>query len=655
MRGFLIVLAWLIAWLPIEASAEPTVPLRHGGSPVSFAVWAPETAEFDYRELALSQQRLEELRAKSYPTVDPLFRAELHVRADGTLEEKTVQSRLYLGTSGVHDQGNIQVWVDSAGQTLIIRQAYTLLPDGRRFDVDPSTVQLVADSSDDIFTDSFKVIVPFPRLERDAIAVLVTLVRETANTRILPWSRLYFSQTTVPAEEFDVVLSWDKRAPEPAWKTDDDRLRCARPESRRVRCRSSNIPPYPDDPDVRYIDVLPSLVIAEPTTWKGLARKMQWVVGSAIVTGPDIAPLAGELAQSPGSEQTRLDRIHQFVSQNIRYIGLEHGVGGIVPRPPAVTLERRFGDCKDKTALFLALARRAGLKAYPVLTSTERFNPGKLLVAAGVYFNHMVACIVMNDGREHCIDLTDPYSPYDKMPITLQGAVRLDLADIPSEPGIFAALPYASMKEVKVVNRFGADGSIEEHRTMAYTDHNAGRIRATLRPKSEAERARWGLDYYHDYVNRNVGPAFEFDGIDDVHAPVRMRSKVSYPGVFDPASFKEYSEIEAELGAWLAEAKSRNTANQYAFRGLSYRGEIVFELPGNYRAAYLGPVLDLRTPFGELRRRYEKSGATVKVVTDLTMPRAVLSVDRIGRFNSFIDRIGENAKIWFAIEPANAP
>jgi transglutaminase-like putative cysteine protease len=51
-------------------------------------------------------------------------------------------------------------------------------------------------------------------------------------------------------------------------------------------------------------------------------------------------------------------------------VSLSLGIGGYQPRTPASVLETQYGDCKDKATLFVALARRMGVNAFPVLLSS---------------------------------------------------------------------------------------------------------------------------------------------------------------------------------------------------------------------------------------------------------------------------------------------
>ena len=55
--------------------------------------------------------------------------------------------------------------------------------------------------------------------------------------------------------------------------------------------------------------------------------------------------------------------ITQWLNREIRYTGLELGTGSIIPATPEVTLERGFGDCKDKAVIVTAMMRGAGFDA----------------------------------------------------------------------------------------------------------------------------------------------------------------------------------------------------------------------------------------------------------------------------------------------------
>lgn len=96
----------------------------------------------------------------------------------------------------------------------------------------------------------------------------------------------------------------------------------------------------------------------------------------------------------------------RFVQQEVRYLAVDFGHGsGMLPNGAGTVLRRRFGDCKDKTVLLVALLRALGFKAWPLLVATGwREAVGRLHPSTAV-FNHVIVSF-MADGRKLFVDPT---------------------------------------------------------------------------------------------------------------------------------------------------------------------------------------------------------------------------------------------------------
>ena len=98
-----------------------------------------------------------------------------------------------------------------------------------------------------------------------------------------------------------------------------------------------------------------------------------------------------------------------FIQNDIRYMGLENGIGSIKPFAPSKVLEQRFGDCKDKSLLFSKLLNLLGVQdAYPALVSTYyQHTVSEMLPSPGL-FNHCIAYFELN-GKSFWFDPTNSY------------------------------------------------------------------------------------------------------------------------------------------------------------------------------------------------------------------------------------------------------
>ena len=123
-----------------------------------------------------------------------------------------------------------------------------------------------------------------------------------------------------------------------------------------------------------------------------------------------------------------------YVQQQIRYVAIEVGIGGLQPHPAADVFKHQYGDCKDKVTLLSTMLKQVGIDSYYVMVDTHRgiVNPD----FPSLRGNHMIMAIrlpqdvptnslyaAIDDpqlGRLLFFDPTDPYVPLGYLPSDLQ-------------------------------------------------------------------------------------------------------------------------------------------------------------------------------------------------------------------------------------------
>jgi len=121
-----------------------------------------------------------------------------------------------------------------------------------------------------------------------------------------------------------------------------------------------------------------------------------------------VRDIVAEISAAHSDPKVRAKAALDWVQTNIRYVGLELGEGGFIPRRPARVLKRRFGDCKDVTLLLLTLLDGLGVSADPILVnSSERGGEFKGLANPYAFDHIMVVAEI--DGALFPMDATrDP-------------------------------------------------------------------------------------------------------------------------------------------------------------------------------------------------------------------------------------------------------
>jgi transglutaminase-like putative cysteine protease len=220
--------------------------------------------------------------------------------------------------------------------------------------------------------------------------------------------------------------------------------------------------------------------------------------------GPmDIADQSRSLTSAQADFMERIQKIATFMQQQIRYVGIEIGIGGFVPHTAEEIYHNRYGDCKDKATLMISMLDAVGVRATWVMVDTERgvIDP-KLPSLMG---NHMImaieipkgydnpalkAVVTAKTGKRYLIfDPTNQYVPIGLLPTYLQGSTGMLMAGADSEAIALPVLAPAS----DTVNRTASftladDGSLTGSVTVKRLGASSDDLRFAFTTDSEKDK-----------------------------------------------------------------------------------------------------------------------------------------------------------------------
>lgn len=194
-----------------------------------------------------------------------------------------------------------------------------------------------------------------------------------------------------------------------------------------------------------------SITVSAPGDWNGMASWYNTLARDRYVVSPTVGRVADSVmaASQPRSRLDSLRAWHRWVTQDVRYVSVALGIGGYQPRTPDEVLRTGFGDCKDKATLFIALLRRAGIEAEPVVLALNGRPDAS--VPSIFQFNHVIAAVREGE-RWRYTDLTADVFPYGDIPESYQGAFAVQVSTAGDARSI--TLPVSSPDSNRAVIRF---------------------------------------------------------------------------------------------------------------------------------------------------------------------------------------------------------
>lgn len=251
--------------------------------------------------------------------------------------------------------------------------------------------------------------------------------------------------------------------------------------------------------------------------------------------------LVRRLGLDSADPEGSLMRATAFVQGEVRYTGLDMGLNSHAPNPPDQVAERRFGDCKDKAHLLIALLHEIGIAAEPVLVHSALRGAIRQRMSSPLAFDHVVVRVHLSDA-EIWIDPTrdrERGSFAGREPLGFSQGLAIaagndDLVEIPA--------PFPTQPQVDVEQRLVFSGDTDSLNAefevdTRYQRAHADRIRENF-SRDGAEKV--GASYLSYMQNYYEGLRAEGDPQlqDDEQAmSVRERYRLQWDGNVDGTVF----------------------------------------------------------------------------------------------------------------------
>lgn len=339
---------------------------------------------------------------------------------------KTVEWMVRIDTQqGVDQYGQAKLYFDGKRATQTIVEAYTIRPNGEKVPVSPDRIKIRNDDADDLapyFSDSMVTVIIFPQVEVG--------------------SKIYYKAVTKQNEpiikgNFSTNIFFT-----PHRRYDDSRIRLTHPAEFAVYTNSRNIQgtrtvlpdgrisydykftqdmAYPPEPSrVELIDFAPGVQFSTYADYVALAKTFHNLMQPKTKVTPQIQQLADKLTADVKTPRQKAQRLYDWVSANIRYVGIDVGSSGFEPHSADEILANQYGDCKDHVVVLESLLLAAGIESTPALINmSDTYLLPKL---AGTQFDHVITYIPSMDLY---LDSTAQFAQFGVIPQSEQGKPTL--------------------------------------------------------------------------------------------------------------------------------------------------------------------------------------------------------------------------------------
>jgi transglutaminase-like putative cysteine protease/Flp pilus assembly protein TadD len=575
-----------------------------------------------------------------------LDRSVVRVHTNG-LSERFVQRLVHVRSDRAARE-NQETWVrfEPGRQEVEIRLARILrrAPDGR-LDISEATGRDERELSEPwygLYYDSRAQIVAFENLRAgDVLEVQYTVSDVSYSNELAD----YFGDFDMIADVLP-VRTWDYTLIAPtkrAFYFNQPRLpglvrhNDVRGGNTIYRFAAAHVPRVESEPAMPgFAQIAPYLHISTYRNWEEVGH---WYWNLVSDQMQDDGTLKKAAVQATVGLTTTLDKvkaIHRLVVQNTRYVGLEFGIHGYKPYKSCQVFLRRFGDCKDKATLLMALLRAVGVDSELVLLRTRRGGTIDTAPASLAVFDHAIAYVPALD---RYVDGTAEFSGLAELPTEDQDTMALRVSSRGTKLVRTPLLPSSANQAVRtwsvdVQNDGGA--VIREDLTIA--GQSAHEWREHYQTPGE-RMERYGKVWNGKYAGAQLQSVVM--EVSDRNQPVVVQAVVKVPRLGDMQAPGELhlptSSREADFTRTYARLGERHWPLVLGFPW-QHREQVGYRLPIGARIVRVPASRNIQSNFGTFTLSVESSddGLGLTCKSALYVQRNRIDPEDYAAFRAFL-------------------
>ena len=407
-------------------------------------------------------------------------------------------------------------------------------------------------------------------------------------------------------------------------------------------------------------------------SWSDMGAWEDHLIQNRTDPSPEIKHKVAEITEGMRDPDNQMHVLADFMQKNIRYVGIELGIGGWQPHPAKDVFTSRYGDCKDKAALLAAMLSEVGIESHLVFINTERGNvtpstPPHLI------FDHTILAIRLPDsvkdptlvaviqhpklGRLLFFDPTDELTPFGE----LRGPLQANYALLVTPGGgELTQLPQLStsangttrIAKLRLDPRGTLSGSVHEVRvgdsawyqrmTLRYVDKDADRIKPIETMMSHSMGTFQITKASFTNLKQNTLP-FGYDWTfvapdygKNAGELLLVRPRVLGSHTSGLLETKEPRKYPVEF-----EGPRRDTDN------------FEIKLPAGYTVEEIPPPTDVEYSFGSYHSKTEAVGDTLRYTRSVEIKELSVPVSKADDLKKFYRIIASDERNTAVLKPAS--
>ena len=354
----------------------------------------------------------------------------------------------------------------------------------------------------------------------------------------------------------------------------------------------------------------------------------------------EMQALVDSITQGAETELEKVKQIFYWTQDNIKYIAIEYGMGGFIPRPANLVCTNRYGDCKDMASTITGLLEYAGINSHLTWIGTNDIPYTYEELPTPNVDNHMIATYIDVDNNYYFLDATGRYSNFDMPSSFIQGKEALirknkNEFEVVTVPVIE---PDQNMISEKIYLNI-IDNDLVGHSIALISGYNKTLLQYETENKSKEDK----LKLYKQRFTKGHNKFILEDFTESNQYPFEEPLEIDYQFLVNDYVLSNNDELYInlnleELLAGLKIKEDRKTPIQNEFP-VKIDHVIELEIPEGWDVDYVPENLTVGDPYIEFSSKYELTKNKIILYQQTSIRYLNMTHENFDQWNENVEKI----------------
>jgi hypothetical protein len=347
------------------------------------------------------------------------------------------------------------------------------------------------------------------------------------------------------------------------------------------------------------------------STWTSFGKWLQTLNADVSSLSPAREEEIKKMTDTIKTDKAKARFLYKYMQQNMRYVSVQLGIGGLKPFSPTFVDQKKYGDCKALSNYMRALLKAVNIPScYAIINAGVNEEPANPQFPFNS-FNHVILCIPLK-GDTTWLECTSNTQPFGKLGSFTENRRALLVTD---EGGKLVNTPKSSIQ----------DNVFDSYVHIALSPDGSAKAQLKFISTGEYRSMYVGLEsiklddqksYLIRYLNMKQPLAFDFKQSHDVNGSKEVNIELEYDRFFDMAVGDKQFYRPSAFDIWRLTPPDKPRKTDYYFEHPMQKSCVTtIDLPAGFEMESLPADVKLKFTYGDYAVNYLYDKAKNQVTT----------------------------------------